>query len=206
MVCTGRLGDLLRAAEQQSVEHLIVVSSAGEPPCKHSLATWVTPACLISCMPHCVLQQYSMSSGAALSCVMKSTMSSVIAMQTIPSIQACWHGMHNEAAVIALRSGPCLTCLGRSAGLSAGGFSLDAFMDAEASAQRSRSREEAVSSCSVPHTLVQIGRIRDVPGGQQAIAISQVDFPSSKLISLLSVVNWHAGPPLIMTGIQALHF
>ena len=85
--------------------------------------------------------------------------------------------MHYEAAAIALGSRPCLTCLTSSAGSSAGGFSLDAFMNEEASAQRSRSREEAVSSCSVPHTLVQIGRIRDVPGGQQAIAISQVSFP-----------------------------
>ena len=61
-------------------------------------------------------------------------------------------------------------------------------MDAEASAQRSRDREEAVSSCGVPHTLVQIGRTRDVPGGQQAIAISQVGFPLTEPGSLLSVV------------------
>ena len=107
---------------------------------------------------------------------MKSTMSSVIAMQTTPSNEACWDGTQDTAAASALRSRPCLTCLVSSAGSSAGGFSLDTFMDAEASAQRSRSREEAVSSCRVPHTLVQVGRIRDVPGGQQAIAISQVSF------------------------------
>lgn len=29
VICTGRLGELLRAAEQTSLEHLIVVSSAG---------------------------------------------------------------------------------------------------------------------------------------------------------------------------------
>ena len=94
-----------------------------------------------------------------------------------------WHpgllALHaHEAAAIALTLRSCLTRLESSAGSSAGGFSLDSFMDAEASAQRSRSREEAVSLCSVPHTIVQIGRIRDEPGGQQAIAISQVSVPS----------------------------
>ena len=31
VICTGRLGDLPSAAEQASLEHLIVVSSAGQP-------------------------------------------------------------------------------------------------------------------------------------------------------------------------------
>lgn len=47
-------------------------------------------------------------------------------------------------------------------------------MDAEVSAQRERGREEAVSRCRVPHTIVRVGRIRDSPGGQQALALSQV--------------------------------
>ncbi len=30
VVCTGRLGNLLQAAEQQRLEHIVVVSSAGQ--------------------------------------------------------------------------------------------------------------------------------------------------------------------------------
>ena len=57
MVCTGRLGDLLRAAEQQSVEHLIVVSSAGQAPHKYLLNIRLAPiGFTISNMAHCVLQ------------------------------------------------------------------------------------------------------------------------------------------------------
>ena len=48
-------------------------------------------------------------------------------------------------------------------------------MDGEAAAQRDRGREEAVSRCSVPHTIVRVGRIRDAPGGQQAVSVSQGD-------------------------------
>ena len=46
-------------------------------------------------------------------------------------------------------------------------------MDAEVAAQRERGREEAVSRCSVPHTIVRIGRVRDTPSGQQALDFSQ---------------------------------
>lgn len=46
-------------------------------------------------------------------------------------------------------------------------------MDAEVAAQREKGREEAVSRCSVPHTIVRVGRIRDTPGGQQALDFSQ---------------------------------
>ena len=48
-------------------------------------------------------------------------------------------------------------------------------MDAEVAAQRDRGREDAVSRCSVPHTVVRVGRIRDSPGGQQAVSFSQDD-------------------------------
>ena len=46
-------------------------------------------------------------------------------------------------------------------------------MDAEVAAQRDRGREEAISQCSVPHTIVRVGRIRDTPGRQQALDFSQ---------------------------------
>ena len=46
-------------------------------------------------------------------------------------------------------------------------------MDAEVAALRDRGREEAVSGCSVPHTVVRVGRIKDTPGGQQALDLSQ---------------------------------
>ena len=35
-VCTGRLGSLLQAAEQQNLQHIVVVSSAGEPAHGHA--------------------------------------------------------------------------------------------------------------------------------------------------------------------------
>lgn len=46
-------------------------------------------------------------------------------------------------------------------------------MDAEVAAQRDKGREEAIRQCNVPHTLVRVGRIRDTPGGQQALELSQ---------------------------------
>ena len=46
-------------------------------------------------------------------------------------------------------------------------------MDTEMAAQRDKGREEAIRGCSVPHTLVRVGRVRDTPGGQQALELSQ---------------------------------
>lgn len=39
VVCTGRLGSLLQAAEQQDLEHLVAVSSAGQPLLRIATAT-----------------------------------------------------------------------------------------------------------------------------------------------------------------------
>lgn len=63
---------------------------------------------------------------------------------------------------------------GAGAGAGSAGFSLEAFLDAEAAAQRDKAREAAVLGSGLRHTLVRVGRIVDAPGGASRIVISQV--------------------------------
>lgn len=55
-----------------------------------------------------------------------------------------------------------------------GGFSLGAFLDGEAAAQRDAARTAAALRSGVPCTVVRIGQIADGPGGSARLIISQV--------------------------------
>ena len=61
-----------------------------------------------------------------------------------------------------------------SGGAGSGGFSLGAFLDGEAAAQRDAAREAAALRSGVPCTLVRVGQIADGPGGSDRLIISQV--------------------------------
>ncbi|KAK9917088.1 hypothetical protein WJX75_000779 [Coccomyxa subellipsoidea] len=63
-----------------------------------------------------------------------------------------------------------LTSTGAAGG---GGFSLGAFLDGEAAAQRDAARTAAALRSGVPCTVVRIGQIADGPGGSARLIISQ---------------------------------